>query len=964
MRPNRRHLILAVAILLGFACGFAVFTLPARIAAQLRTALVERSAREGIDLQLSGVYVQLLDGVTLDGVVLRDKGAPTSPPFAQLPRVHIDYEINGLFRPRISLRRIELVSPRGHVVRFADGRTNLDPVLKRLNRERKGSGDAGEATGWRKYVSNHLPDVSVRDLHLAIDDASGPEPLSLAGIDLRHLRLQGAAFELRNVSDVEESPSLQVSGSTTVLGIAQPIRIDGDLQMAKRTGSVTMRLPADLAVTLGGWRVQVGSVSLSADGHFRLGQVNVSRQGASGSLALRVREIAATFSPTAAPATSATPSPLLLRLPPSVRSALSHVTELTLDEPVIVSNRETPSLVPELEDDDETPVDAEGAKGRKPAAKPKTRASVGSTKGAIDKAKDAGTVPNFRRDADAGDGHIVRENLARLFATGADRLDGKVAELRQLVAAIPIPVVTIRHGRASYSDERTAGSSSELSDFNARVERKPGSEIVSLQVDFNVPGRKVANSVAGRIDVATGDAELRVHLEYLPLAPYAAVLPASLGFEATSAVQNATATLLYNAAQSRFTIDGDGTAADFSILSRRIARQKLQHVTVQAKGRLDLGLKEQRVELADGEIVVGKVHALITSSIKRFRTAPAFDLRIRIPSVPCQDVVASVPVGFAPLLDGMKCDGHVSFEVNSALDTANMNSLKFDFDAALGDTRITDTGKYIRFEVFQAPFEHHARQKDGTLFTFVTGPGSDRWEPITSISPYFVQVLTTTEDGGFFWHNGFLLDAIRSSMIENLKRGRFVRGGSTITMQLVKNLFFVEREKTISRKVQEAVIVWQIEKTLTKEQILELYLNIIEYGPKIYGIRPAVQHYFEKSPSELTLLQAIWMGSIIPNPRAFYHQFRDGAVSEAWATYLCWIGSTMLTREKISQEQFDAMGDCSGVFSGTAEDPGTTPEGELPAGEGAIAPTESAEPDAPPPPPIQAEEPPAEDENP
>jgi membrane peptidoglycan carboxypeptidase len=132
----------------------------------------------------------------------------------------------------------------------------------------------------------------------------------------------------------------------------------------------------------------------------------------------------------------------------------------------------------------------------------------------------------------------------------------------------------------------------------------------------------------------------------------------------------------------------------------------------------------------------------------------------------------------------------------------------------------------------------------------------------------------------------------------------------------VKNLFFVEREKTISRKVQEAVITWQIERSLSKQQLLELYLNIIELGPKIYGIKAAAQHYFNRGPIDLTLLQAIWLGSIVPNPRAFYHQFRDGKVSDTWRTYLCWIGSVMVTREKVTAEEFTRLGGCNVVFGG------------------------------------------------
>jgi hypothetical protein len=299
------------------------------------------------------------------------------------------------------------------------------------------------------------------------------------------------------------------------------------------------------------------------------------------------------------------------------------------------------------------------------------------------------------------------------------------------------------------------------------------------------------------------------------------------------------------------------------------------------------------------------------------------------------------------MLDGMTCEGQLSAEAKLALDTGNMNSLKLEWEPALGNVHVTSMGKYIRFDIFDAPFEHHARQKDGSLYTFVTGPGADLWAPLDGISPNFIKVLTTTEDGGFFGHKGFSWESFKNAAIENLKRGRFVRGASTITQQLVKNLFFVEREKTISRKVQEAVVTWQIERSLSKQQMLALYLNIIELGPKIYGIKAASQHYFNRAPGDLSLLQAIWLGDIVPNPRAFYHQYRDGKVSDGTKTTLCWIADVMVKRGKIAEEERRLLGDCGGVFAAEVAPPPDRGLGH--EGDPDVAPVAH---DPPPPPPI------------
>jgi membrane peptidoglycan carboxypeptidase len=117
-----------------------------------------------------------------------------------------------------------------------------------------------------------------------------------------------------------------------------------------------------------------------------------------------------------------------------------------------------------------------------------------------------------------------------------------------------------------------------------------------------------------------------------------------------------------------------------------------------------------------------------------------------------------------------------------------------------------------------------------------------------------------------------------------LKAGRFVRGGSTVTMQLAKNLY-LHREKTLSRKLQEAVLTMLLEQSLTKEQILELYLNVIEFAPGLYGIGPAAAHYFHSTPRELSLGQALYLVTLLPNPKS-QHFKPDGSLSDRWTDYL------------------------------------------------------------------------------
>ena len=929
MRPLARTICLVLLALFGLGLGLAVFAVPGWLAERVQTGLVTRAAKRGLDLRIGAVYLDPMSRLTLDSVTLADAatgtaaGAKPAAPFLRIARVQVDYEINGVLSPRVWLRKVTVDAPDLSAVRAADGKTNLEKTLRRLLASTPDDDEAAGGGGLRKYLSKHLPDLHVRRGKLSFDDLAAGGPAKVAGVDLRHLRITEASLEVRNVSPVQEVADLRCTAGARVAGVSQPVQASGELRLPKREGSVTVRLPGDMAVEVAGYRVSVGSATVHSDGRVALGRVQVAKSAALqdpsvGQLALDIQEVVAHIQRTPGPEPSLPPA-LRAKVPAAAWQALRYVARVSVHEPVLVGKR--PVLAAprdEAEADDEPPLPE--VDGKLPV-QAKREPKPAKAKLPVAKGKDGKKLP------EVGDGHIVRENLAGLFANNAERLQRQLGRLREALGAIPIPVITIHHGRARYSDERQ-GPASELSDFNVRVERPPGQDVVTLQLDFNVPGHQgKTNSVSAKVDTKSGDAELKVMLEQLPIAPYAAVLPSNLTLEPQSAVQASDIHLTYQAAAGTMAIDGLLTIAKVHLDMRRLSRHRLMNLTATARGKLLLDLGKQELQIQEGELTVGKVTALVSSSIKRFRTAPAFDLKLKIPTVDCQEAVNSVPVGFAPMLDGLQCHGQMSFEVNGFLDTANMNTLKFDFDAALADVKITSTGKYIRFDIFGAPFEHHARQKDGSLFTFVTGPGSDRWVPMSGVSPYFIKVITTTEDGGFFGHSGFSLDSIRNAMIENLKRGRFVRGASTITQQLVKNLFFVEREKTISRKVQEAVITWQIERSLGKQEMMSLYLNIIEFGPRLYGIKAAAQHYFNRPAAELTLLQAIWLGSIIPNPRVFYHQFSKGAVGESWRTYLCWIAATMLTREKITEDEYRRLGGCNVVFGG-GPDGSEAPTGE------------------------------------
>ena len=142
------------------------------------------------------------------------------------------------------------------------------------------------------------------------------------------------------------------------------------------------------------------------------------------------------------------------------------------------------------------------------------------------------------------------------------------------------------------------------------------------------------------------------------------------------------------------------------------------------------------------------------------------------------------------------------------------------------------------------------------------------WVPYSKISPYLIKAVLIAEDDKFWNHEGFDYQAIQKAIEKDLNARKFRYGGSTITQQLARNLF-LSPEKSLIRKISEAVITWRMEKVLSKKRILELYLNVVEWGEGIFGAEAASRHYFGKPSSELNPEEAARLAAILPNPRRF-----------------------------------------------------------------------------------------------
>jgi len=145
---------------------------------------------------------------------------------------------------------------------------------------------------------------------------------------------------------------------------------------------------------------------------------------------------------------------------------------------------------------------------------------------------------------------------------------------------------------------------------------------------------------------------------------------------------------------------------------------------------------------------------------------------------------------------------------------------------------------------------------------------NQKWVPLRAISPYLVKAVLISEDDKFWSHEGFDYEAMQKAIEKDIKAKKFKLGGSTISQQLAKNLY-LSPSKNPLRKIAEALITWKMERVLPKRRILEIYLNVVEWGEGIFGIEAASRHYYGKSASQLSPEEASRLAAVLPNPRKF-----------------------------------------------------------------------------------------------
>ncbi len=289
------------------------------------------------------------------------------------------------------------------------------------------------------------------------------------------------------------------------------------------------------------------------------------------------------------------------------------------------------------------------------------------------------------------------------------------------------------------------------------------------------------------------------------------------------------------------------------------------------------------------------------------------DARITVPPVACQAALLAVPRQLIPALVGYQLAGSFALEIRGAIRSDDLAASTLESTGGLAGCTVVAAPRNSPSKLTGA-FSHRVEMAPHVFKDFVVGSGNPAFVEYDAIPDYVLSSLIETEDPSFMEREQFAAPGMARALLENLRTGSLRVGGSTIPMQVAKNLF-LDGQRTLSRKLQELLLAWHIESTLPRYRILEIYLNIIEFGPGIYGLGDATRELFDKPVHELMPVDAAYFSAIIPRPRFSYQNFCTSQIDSATLTRMQRALTLLVNEGKLSVEDWRAATSTPVVFA-------------------------------------------------
>jgi hypothetical protein len=464
----------------------------------------------------------------------------------------------------------------------------------------------------------------------------------------------------------------------------------------------------------------------------------------------------------------------------------------------------------------------------------------------------------------------------------------EVASVKNLVVEIG-SVATLRLPELSLS--RSQGMPLVANSRHASLEIPGGGVLVDealVLARFSAQGSSVKlntgvpDSHGLSISFRTETDMMDLHLEarQLPLRALAVLTnPRGIGLEEASL--DLTIVASYDREQQRVPFRVDSIFHGIEVHHPAVDRQRWSNLGLEVHTTGQFAPGTGRIDIESSELRALGAQLNVKGWAELLGT-PRGEITIHTPApLLCADLLAAQAQPVRQVLDGLSLGGKLG------------GFASLSFDAAAWETLTLDVRVNPRCKVKTEP-QVLASLAPALLQGAPVGPLAPHL-PLGKYHPDFASLsempqhlpaaFLTSEDSHFYSHSGFDLEMIRHALVQDLETRSFGRGASTITQQLAKNLL-LNPSRTLARKLEETVLAWRLHNLVSKDRILELYLNVIDLGPGIRGVRQASRAYFGKELQQLRPIESAYLAALTPNPHVLARRFRDGHVDDGWVQRL------------------------------------------------------------------------------
>lgn len=334
-----------------------------------------------------------------------------------------------------------------------------------------------------------------------------------------------------------------------------------------------------------------------------------------------------------------------------------------------------------------------------------------------------------------------------------------------------------------------------------------------------------------------------------------------------------------------------------------LARGTVDPLVVRIDGAVAQDRRAGRVVIADTtRIVLGRLPLVVGGSLAR--TGPEVTLHLEAADLTESSVKSSLPPAVLGPLREVGVRGSWDYRLDFHLDLARPDSVEFQADVIPRGLGLDPDRTRLGLLALDDPFVARIHLPHDRVVLRELSAANPHYLPLEAISPALVFAVLANEDGAFFRHRGFNTEAVKRAIAENIRAGAYRRGAGTITMQLVRNLY-LGHERTLSRKFQEVVLAWVLENLTgaSKQRLLEIYLNIIEWGPDVHGADEAARYYFDRGAGDLTVPQALFLATVIPAPSRWRSRFdSSGRLRGFVRAQMHFIGRAMVAKSWLAPE--------------------------------------------------------------